>query len=47
MQYPVSLMHGHGLFKIQPEYLQIGTAVLIFFHRTGLMMEMLLKLHWT
>ena len=37
-------MPGHGLLKIQPEYSQIGTALLKFFHGAGLIMENIMKI---
>jgi hypothetical protein len=37
-------MHGHGLFKIQTEYSQIGTAMLTLSHKAGLMMENVIKI---
>ena len=36
MRFLISLMHGHGLYKIQTEYSQIGRAVLTFSHKAGL-----------
>jgi hypothetical protein len=40
----ISLMHGHGLFKIQTQYSQIGTAELRLSHQAGLIMENVIKI---
>jgi len=45
MRYLISLMHGHGLSKIQTEYSQIGTAMLTFSHKADLIREKPLKLY--